>query len=169
MDLHGTDIEKQKRTIETLTAERDDFKSRLEEANGKLEGYDPEWKTKAEQAQTEADAKINKIQRGYLMKEAAGGIKFSSESAKRAFLSDLEAKGLPVEDGRIIGFDDFVKAYKETDPNAFLPDKPAPAITIPGQGPALKKTGQQILDEKYKNIHFITRKENNVCQLNMVL
>ena len=59
MDLHGADIEKQKRSIETLTAERDDFKSRLEEANGKLEGYDPEWKTKAEQAQTEADAKIN--------------------------------------------------------------------------------------------------------------
>ena len=51
MDLHGADIEKQKRSIETLTAERDDFKSRLEEANGKLEGYDPEWKTKAEQAQ----------------------------------------------------------------------------------------------------------------------
>lgn len=72
-------------SIETLTAERDDFKSRLEEANGKLEGYDPEWKTKAEQAQTEADAKINKIRRGYLLKEAAGGIKFSSESAKRRF------------------------------------------------------------------------------------
>ena len=83
MDLHGADIEKQKRSIETLTAERDDFKSRLEEANGKLEGYDPEWKTKAEQAQTEADAKVNKIRRGYLLKEAAGGIKFSSESAKK--------------------------------------------------------------------------------------
>ena len=30
MDLHGADIEKQKRSIETLTAERDDFKGRLE-------------------------------------------------------------------------------------------------------------------------------------------
>ena len=34
MDLHGADIEKQKRSIETLTAERDDFKSRLEGTDG---------------------------------------------------------------------------------------------------------------------------------------
>lgn len=47
MDLHGADIERQKTTVSTLTAERDGLKERLEEANGKLEGYDPEWKTKA--------------------------------------------------------------------------------------------------------------------------
>lgn len=154
MDLHGADIEKQKRSIETLTAERDDFKSRLEEANGKLEGYDPEWKTKAEQAQTEADAKINKIRRGYLLKEAAGGVKFSSESAKKAFLSDLEAAELPVQEDKVLGFEDFLSKYKESDPSAFLPDKPAPTITVPGQGPTSKKTGQQLLDEKYKNNPF---------------
>lgn len=139
---------------ETLTADRDGLKQRLEEANGKLEGYDPEWKTKAEQAQTEADAKVNKIRRGYLLKEAAGGIKFSSESAKKAFLSDLEAAELPVQEDKVLGFEDFLSKYKESDPSAFLPDKPAPTITVPGQGPASKKTGQQLLDEKYKNNPF---------------
>lgn len=154
MDMHGADIEKQKRSVETLTAERDDFKNRLDEANGKLEGYDPEWKIKAEQAQTEADAKINKIRRGYLLKEAAGSIKFSSESAKKAFLSDLEAAELPVQEDKVLGFEDFLSKYKESDPSAFLTDKPTPTITIPGQGPAAKKTGQQLLDEKYKNNPF---------------
>lgn len=143
-----------KNKYETLTADRDGLKQRLEEANGKLEGYDPEWKTKAEQAQTEADAKVNKIRRGYLLKEAAGGIKFSSESAKKAFLSDLEAAELPVQEDKVLGFEDFLSKYKESDPSAFLPDKPAPTITVPGQGPASKKTGQQLLDEKYKNNPF---------------
>ena len=78
----------------------------------------------------------------------------SSESAKKAFLSDLEAAELPVPEDKVLGCEDFLSKYKESDPSAFLPDKPAPTITVPGQGPASKKTGQQLLDEKYKNNPF---------------
>lgn len=154
MDLHGADIEKQKTTISTLTAERDGLKERLEEANGKLEGYDPEWKTKADQAQEEADRKIANIQRGYVLKEYSAGLKFTSESAKKAFLNDLEAANLPLQDEKILGFEDFVNKYRESDPNAFAPDKPAPTITVLGQGRPPQKTSQQFLDEKYKNNPF---------------
>lgn len=42
MDLHGADIERQKQTITTLTTERDAAKNQLDEANKKLEGYDPD-------------------------------------------------------------------------------------------------------------------------------
>lgn len=154
MDLHGADIEKQKTTISTLTAERDGLRERLDEANGKLEGYDPEWKAKADQAQIEADQKISSIQRSYVLKEYSAGLKFTSDSAKKAFLNDLEAANLPLQDEKLLGFEDFVKKYRETDPNAFAPDKPAPTITIPGQGPAPQKTSQHFLDEKYKNNPF---------------
>lgn len=143
-----------KEKFDALTAERDSLKTRLDEANSKLEGYDPEWKEKAAQAQLEADEKIKAMQRNQAFKEQAAGLKFSSESAKKAFLSDLEAKNLPVEDGRVIGFDDFVKNYRESDPNAFAPDKPTPTITVPGQGKAPKQTAQQFLDSKYKNNPF---------------
>lgn len=154
---------------ETLTADRDGLKQRLEEANGKLEGYDPEWKTKAEQAQTEADAKINKIRRGYLLKEAAGGIKFSSESAKKAFLSNLEAAELPVQEDKVLGFEDFLSKYKESDPSAFLPDKPAPPLPSRDKDLLPRKQGSSFLMKSTKTIHSITRKENNPCQLNTVL
>ena len=137
-----------------MTAERDSLKTRLDDANGKLEGYDPEWKNKAAQAQTEAENKIKALQRLQALKEQSSSLKFSSESAKRAFLSDLEARDLPLEDGRVIGFDEFVKKYRETDPDAFAPDKPAPSITIPGHGQPTKLTAQNILDEKYKNNPF---------------
>ena len=124
---------------ETLTADRDGLKQRLEEANGKLEGYDPEWKTKAEQAQTEADAKVNKIRRGYLLKEAAGGIKFSSESAKKAFLSDLEAAELPVQE-------DKVRTWRKT-------------VTAKGKRPRKKAYGRKDSHEKrrFKGFQFIRR------------
>ena len=140
-----------KEKYDTLTAERDSLKTRLDDANGKLEGYDPEWKNKAAQAQTEAENKIKALQRLQALKEQSSSLKFSSESAKRAFLSDLEARDLPLEDGRVIGFDEFVKKYRETDPDAFAPDKPAPSITIPGHGQPTKLKAQTILDEKYKN------------------
>ena len=58
MDLHGADIERQKQTIATLTTERDTARTQLGEANKKLEGYDPEWKTKAEQAENNAKAQV---------------------------------------------------------------------------------------------------------------
>ena len=42
--------------FDTLLTEKNGLQERLDEANGKLSGYDPEWKAKAEQAQAEAEA-----------------------------------------------------------------------------------------------------------------
>lgn len=144
--------------LNTIIAERDDLQTRLNEANEMLEGYDPDWKQKAEQAQIEADNKIKAMQKKQLYKEQTTGLKFSSESAKRAFFSDLEAKDLPVEDDRVLGLDDFIKQYQESDPNAFLPDKPVPSITIPGRGAAPQSSTSQVLDQKYAKNPFYKSK-----------
>lgn len=55
-------------------------------------------------------------------KDAIADIKFSSNSAKRAFLSDLKAKNLTLEDDKLTGFSDFLSSYKESDPDAFAPE-----------------------------------------------
>ncbi|ADU26082.1 phage scaffolding protein [Ethanoligenens harbinense] len=136
MDLHGADLEKQKNTITTLTAERDGLKTQLGEANGKLAGYDPEWKTKAATAQQEADGKVAALQYEFAAATAVNGMKFTSESAKKAFLADLVAKKLPLQDGKLLGYDDFTKSYKETDPGAFVSDAPAPHFGGSTPGPA---------------------------------
>lgn len=63
----------------------------------------------------------------FRVKEKTSGIKFSSESARRAFLLDAIAEGFKVrDDGVLQGYDDFLTAYKEKDPGAFVPDTPAP-------------------------------------------
>lgn len=130
MDLHSDDIGTHKQSIETLTAERDAARSQLADANKKLEGYDPEWKTKAEQAQQQADQKVAEMKAGYAATSAASSLKFTSDSAKKAFLADLNAKKLPLQDdGTLLGFDDYVASYKKTDPGAFAPDGGLPRVS----------------------------------------
>lgn len=62
----------------------------------------------------------------FAIKENSAKLKFSSNSAKKAFMSDLKAKKLSMENGKILGFDDFVNAYKEQDAGAFITDNPNP-------------------------------------------
>lgn len=52
------------------------------------------------------------------------GLKFSSKGAETAFIMALKEKGLELKDGAITGFEDFVKAQKEADPDAFMSDTP---------------------------------------------
>ncbi len=124
MDLHGADIERQKQTITTLTTERDAARTQLGEANKKLEGYDPEWKSKAEKAENDAKAQVAALQGDFAAQSAVSGVRFSSESARKAFLAELKAQNLTLQDGKLLGFDDFLADYKKTDPNAFAPSYP---------------------------------------------
>ena len=55
-------------------------------------------------------------------KDAVADIKFSSNSAKRLFLSDLKEKNLTLENDKLTGFSDFLSSYKESDPDAFAPE-----------------------------------------------
>lgn len=145
MDLHGADLERQKQSITTLTAERDAAREQLGEANKKLEGYDPDWKQKAADAQKAADDKVKALQADHAAETAAAGLKFSSTSAKKAFLTDLNAKKLPLQDdGTLLGFDDYVASYKKTDPGAFAPEGGLPRVSGSATGtPAGPTTNEQ--------------------------
>lgn len=145
MDLHSGDIGAHKQSIETLKAERDAARTQLAEANKKLEGYDPDWKTKAEQAQQQADQQIADLKAGYAADSAASGLKFTSDSAKKAFMADLKAKKLPLQDdGTLLGFDDYVASYKKTDPGAFAPEGGLPRVSGSATGtPTTPTTKEQ--------------------------
>ncbi len=131
-ELHAAEMQKQSQAISTLEAEKGQLEQQLGEANKTLQGYDPEWKAKAEQAQKDAESKVNALRRDFAAKECAAALHFSSESAKRAFLADFAAKELPLQDGKFLGFDDYVKAYRESDPAAFRQEEdntPAPRFS----------------------------------------
>lgn len=143
--MNGTDMNDLKQQVATLTTERDAARSQLADANKKLEGYDPEWKAKAAQAQQQADKQVAELKAGYAADSAASGLKFTSDSAKKAFLSDLKAKNLPLQDdGTLLGFDDYVASYKKTDPGAFAPEGGLPRVSGSATGtPAGPTTNEQ--------------------------
>lgn len=118
--MNGADMKDLKQQVSTLTAERDAARAQLGQANAKLEGYDPEWKTKAKQAQQQAEQQVQTMKSRYAEANAVSGIPFTSAGARKAFLADLAKKNLPVqEDGTLLGFDDYLQSYKKADPGSF--------------------------------------------------
>lgn len=70
----------------------------------------------------------------FALREASSGLHFSSNSAKRAFLEDASAKGLKLDGGKLLGWDDYVTAYRTADPGAFKTEAPADEGGNGGQG-----------------------------------
>lgn len=89
-------------------------------------------KTNYANAQADYQKELNKQAYEFAVKEKTNGLQFTSNSAKKAFLSDALAKNLTMDNGNILGFDDFVNAYKEQDAGAFVvettTDEPKPPM-----------------------------------------
>lgn len=115
---YDTDIKQRDADLKTLQTQLKDAgvdKGKLEE----LQNSVTDWQKKYTNAKQEYDAQIAKQKYEFAVKENVEKLKFSSNSAKKAFLSDLLSKELKMENDKILGFTDFVDAYKETDADAF--------------------------------------------------
>lgn len=122
--------EELKKQIATLTTEKDSLTKQIENANKEIQSYKDmdidsikksaeDWKSKYEADTKELNEKLQKQTYDYKIKEAVQDVKFSSKSAKQAFINALSQKELKLEDGKLLGFEDYLKSYKETDPEAF--------------------------------------------------
>ncbi len=85
--------------------------------------------TKAgEEAKAKYEADLAGMQYDHTAAGLVNGLEFSSESAKRAFLHDLKSKELKLDGDKLLGFDDFLKAYKESDAGAFVTKEAESAV-----------------------------------------
>lgn len=78
-------------------------------------------------AKNEYETRLKKQSYEFAVREFANGKKFTSNAAKRDFTEQMIQKNLQMEGQKIIGADDFVTAYTESNPDAFVQDDPAPA------------------------------------------
>lgn len=131
--------------IERLEADRDQYKGQLDEANAqiaKFDGIDPAkvkediaaWQQKAENAEKEYTQKLAARERRDLISKELDKYKFSSRAARDSIASKLEADEITVKDGRLMGFEDYIKAYRESDADAFAPDNQPASFTTPAAG-----------------------------------
>lgn len=133
MAEHGKTKTALENSIAALTTERDGLKGQLDTAKGEIQSYQDmdidgikakatEWETKYNTDTQALENRLAETEYGFAVKDAVGGIKFSSESARRAFVADLTAKKLPIQEGKLLGLEDFTKSYQESDPGAFVPE-----------------------------------------------
>ena len=108
-------------TITSLTTERDGLQSQLSDANAAIQSYKDmdidgikqsaaDWETKYNTDTQALKDQLDSTKYGYAVENAVGSLKFTSESAKKAFLADLTAKQLPIQEGKLLGLDDFTKS-----------------------------------------------------------
>lgn len=146
MNLHSADVGSLKQTNTALTTERDQLKTQLEAANTEIKGFKDldvegikkkaaDWEAKHAADTKALQEKLDAATYGFSVERAVTGLKFSSTAAKNQFVTDLTAKKLPLQEGKLLGLDDYVKTYKEQDPGAFAPDNdPKTPVAVKGGG-----------------------------------
>lgn len=100
-----------------------------------------------DKAQKDYAEKLKKQEYQALIKEKTSGIKFTSNSAKKAFENDLLNNPLSVKDGMITGFDDFLNSYREADSGAFVTEEKATVpqfTTAPTSGGNIKTAAAEL-------------------------
>ena len=117
--------------VTKLEGERDSWKDQYTGVKASLDKFDgvnvddlkaqiAEQKKKAEEAEKNANEKLAARDYADAVKANTAGIKFSSAAAQRDFESQLQSKNLPVNDGKLLGFTDFLAQYKADNEGAVL-------------------------------------------------
>ena len=144
-----SDYEKQTGKLNDLQAQYDGVKASLDKFDGvDLEGLKKQISDAQEAAkQAEENARKQLAARDYTdaVNNATAGLKFSSNAAKKQFLSDLTAQNLPLNNGQLLGLNDYIAAYKEQDSGAIIDAAEEKKATFtqpeqPGQTPRPRST-----------------------------
>lgn len=124
-------VDEHNKKVKRVEDERDNLQKNYDQAKATLDGFEgkdlaqiekdrDEWKEKAENTEKEYKQALEKRDYADLIEKATAELKFTSNSAKKAFKAELMENPLPVKDGKLLGFDDFVKVYEEGDKGAFV-------------------------------------------------
>lgn len=99
-----------------------------EQALRAFDGVDPqamqktvdEWKAKAEAAEKEYTAKLAAMERDEAIESGMKKYKFTSNAAREKIADKVRKSDLPVREKALLGFDDLMRQYQESDPDAFV-------------------------------------------------
>lgn len=109
-----------------LTAAQEDA-AKLPELQKSLTGLQSKYDTERK----DWEAKTAQQAYEFAVRERANALKFSSEAAKKEFIREAIGKGFKMEQDKLLGFDDYVSLYKESDPGAFVAETPAAESSTP--------------------------------------
>lgn len=105
--------------------------SALEELKGQLSGLQSKYDADVQTYQ----AKMQQQSYEFAVREFANTKNFTSQAAKRDFVKLMIDKNLQMEDGKILGREDFAEKYAEENSDAFVVAAPEPVIPDPEPEP----------------------------------
>ena len=129
--------------VAKLESERDAQKERADTAEATLksfDGIDPakiknqldDYQRRAENAEKDYAAKLEQRDFADALDKEMASIKFSSAAAEKYIRAYVEAAGLKLKDGKILGFADLISQLRTADASAFADDgngTPPPRFT----------------------------------------
>lgn len=122
IENYKADISKRDDDLKALQKQLKDAgtsQEELDKANAKIDTLTQEYADYKKNSET----KLQKQAYEFAVNQKVAGLKFSSNSAKKAFLSEIMKDELKMKDGELIGFDDYVETYKKDDEGAFLKEE----------------------------------------------
>ena len=117
--------------INTLTTERDNYKTQFDTANETLKGFEgvdvegmktklSEYESKVKDLEADYTTKLNERDFRDALTEAMKGYKFTSKSAQETVMNKIKAMQLPLKNGVILGLSDAVASIKAEDESVFV-------------------------------------------------
>lgn len=147
-------------TIATRDSDLEDLKTKLAQAGNdtealsKLQGDLDALKSKYDTDTQNLNTQLKRQVYEYAVRDLANSKKFTSEAAKRDFVSQLKAKNFEVVDGKIFGGEDFVRQYQEQNEGAFVVDKSSDNVTNPKVPTFVQPTQSQMQTPNGFNFNF---------------
>lgn len=125
----NSQIESLNETLNTRDGDLADLKSKLEAAGAdgeKIASLTKDLETLQGKYNDDTKAfedRLRKQSYEFAVREFANEQSFSSQAAKRDFIQTMIADNLKMKDGKIIGVDDFMEAYKKDNGDAFMTEE----------------------------------------------
>ena len=171
LNINSADIGREKQQVTTLAQQLTDLQNQLTQRDtdmtslqeqltaaqtdaGKLSEAQEQLtqlQSKYAADQKKWDEKIAKQAYDFAIRERTSTLKFTSAAAQRDFVREATGKKLAMENGKLLGFDDFAAAYRAENPGALVdeePPKPAepaaaptPTLVLPATLPGTAATG----------------------------
>lgn len=131
MKEHGKTVNTLKDDLEVEEAKVKTLEENLKVANKQIEDFEEldveeiqaeviKYKEKLKETEAEAEEKIKQLKYEGALKEVAQNYKFTNERVKKSILDDLKEKEFKLDDGKLLGIEDYMNKLIEEEPNSFV-------------------------------------------------
>lgn len=156
LDTANEQLKKRDEDLEALKE-----KAKGDDENSKKLKEEIEALQKSSKEEKEAlEKQIESQKYDFEIEKRCASLNFSSKAGKKAFIADLKEKGLKLEDGKLLGFDDFVESYKKEDAGVFADEE----TEKPQFGGRTSRVGKKMTKEEIMKIENRAERQQAIAE-----